>query len=281
VIPARLLGHKESGGRVELLLVRPVSGSGTIWQCMAKSSKPLRQGMVIQLPEDCRARVVEESGEGQHLIDFDCPVDFQTFLEEHGHIPLPPYIRRDDGPFDRDRYQTVFASSPGAVAAPTAGLHFTEKTFTELNISGIGVCGIVLHVGPGTFLPVRSENLEQHRMHSERFEVPAATAALVNRAKSEGRRVVALGTTVTRTLEHASNDKGQLVTGGGETELFIRPGYRFKMVDALITNFHLPRSTLLMLVAAFAGRDLTLRAYREAVDEDYRFFSYGDCMLIV
>jgi len=248
---------------------------------MAKSSKPLRQGTVIQLPGDCRATVAGDGGEGHHLVDFDCPGDFQAFLEQHGHIPLPPYIRRDDGPFDRDRYQTVFANSPGAVAAPTAGLHFTEVTFAELGKSGIEVCGIVLHVGPGTFLPVRAENLDQHRMHSERFEVPAATAAQVNLAKSEGRRVVALGTTVTRTLEHAGNEQGQLATGSGDTELFIRPGYRFKMVDVLITNFHLPRSTLLMLVAAFAGRDLILRAYREAVDEGYRFFSYGDCMLIV
>jgi len=281
VIPARLFGHKESGGRVELLLVRPVGGIGTAWQCMTKSSKPLRQGTVVLLPAGCRARVAGAGDEGQHLVDFDCPVDFQEFLEEHGHIPLPPYIRRNDGPFDRDRYQTVFANSSGAVAAPTAGLHFTEQTFVELEKRGVGVCGVVLHVGPGTFLPVRSENLDQHRMHSERFEVPPNAAAQVNFAKSEGRRVIALGTTVTRTLEHASTEQGQLVAGEGETELFIRPGHRFKMVDAMITNFHLPRSTLLMLVAAFAGRDLILRAYREAVAENYRFFSYGDCMLIV
>jgi S-adenosylmethionine:tRNA ribosyltransferase-isomerase len=174
----------------------------------------------------------------------------------------------------------VFASKPGAVAAPTAGLHFTEETFAALAKRNIDVCGITLHVGPGTFLPVRTENLREHRMHSEVYEIPEATAERINVARADGRRVVALGTTVTRTLEHAVDDQGVLQPGQGETDLFIMPGFRFRMVDALITNFHLPKSTLLVLVSAFAGRDFTLEAYREAVDHGYRFFSYGDCLLI-
>lgn len=280
VIPARLLGRKESGGQVEALLVRCSDAGQNLWLCMTRSSKPVKVGAVLQFPDGISGEVVDAAPDGQRMIRFACPGDFLEALETAGHMPLPPYIRRDDSDFDKQRYQTVFASNPGAIAAPTAGLHFTEEIFAELREKHVDVCGVTLHVGPGTFLPVRSDNLDEHRMHSEEYQVPEETAALVNQARRQGRRVVALGTTVTRTLEHAVDADGCLQAGHGETSLFIRPGFNFQVVDALITNFHLPKSTLLVLVSAFAGRDFTLKAYQQAVAEKYRFFSYGDCMLI-
>jgi S-adenosylmethionine:tRNA ribosyltransferase-isomerase len=280
VLPARLLGRKESGGQLELLLVRQVDAVQNLWRCMSRSSKPLRVGSLLDFSEGLRGEVVEQEADGQRLVRFTCPGAFQDVLERVGHMPLPPYIRREDRDLDKDRYQTVFARNPGAVAAPTAGLHFTAETFSELAERGIDVCSITLHVGPGTFLPVRAENLQEHRMHSEAYEIPRPTAELINAARAAGRRVVALGTTVTRTLEHAVGEDGLLYPGQGDTDLFIKPGFRFRMVDALVTNFHLPKSTLLVLVAAFAGRDFILEAYRQAVEHGYRFFSYGDCMLI-
>lgn len=280
VLPARLLGRKESGGQLELLLVRQTDPVENIWRCMSRSSKPLRVGSLVDFPQGLRGEVLATEQDGQRLVRFTCPGDFYEVLELAGHMPLPPYIRRDDQKHDKHRYQTVFASNPGAVAAPTAGLHFTAETFAALAERKIEVCGITLHVGPGTFQPVRSEDLREHRMHAEAYEIPRATAERINSARAEGRRIVALGTTVTRTLEHAIDDAGLLREGQGETALFIMPGFKFRMVDALITNFHLPKSTLLVLVSAFAGRDSVLRAYREAVEQGYRFFSYGDCMLI-
>jgi S-adenosylmethionine:tRNA ribosyltransferase-isomerase len=280
VLPARLLGRKQSGGQVEVLLVRQFDSIENVWRCMTRSSKPVRVGTLLDFPEGICGEVIVAEDDGQRLVRFTCPGKFSEVLERAGHMPLPPYIRREDHALDKDRYQTVFASKPGAVAAPTAGLHFTEETFTALDKRNIDVCGITLHVGPGTFLPVRTENLLEHRMHSEVYEIPEATAERINIARADGRRVVALGTTVTRTLEHAVDDQGVLQPGQGETDLFIMPGFTFRMVDALITNFHLPKSTLLVLVSAFAGQDFTLEAYREAVDRGYRFFSYGDCMLI-
>lgn len=280
VIPARLLGSKESGGQVEILLIRQCDPVRNIWRCMTRSSKPVRVGARLDFPEAIRAEVVDAVEEGHRLVRFDCPGDFLEALERAGHMPLPPYIRRQDHEQDKDRYQTVFASKPGAIAAPTAGLHFTDATFAALGERHIDVCSVTLHVGPGTFLPVRTENLDDHRMHSEAYEVSEDAARQVNQARADGRRIIALGTTVTRTLEHAVDDKGLLQAGQGETALFIRPGFQFQLVDALITNFHLPRSTLLVLVSAFAGREFILKAYREAVEHGYRFFSYGDCMLI-
>jgi S-adenosylmethionine:tRNA ribosyltransferase-isomerase len=215
------------------------------------------------------------------LLHFSAPGPFHAALELAGRIPLPPYIRRGDEPIDRERYQTVFASASGAVAAPTAGLHFTAEMLDQMRHQGVEIRPLTLHVGLGTFLPVRVDDPLQHRMHGETFCIPAATAAAVNLAKEERRRVFALGTTTTRTLEYAAGEEGRVRAGEGVTDLFIYPGYRFRVVDALITNFHLPRSTLLMLVAAFAGRETTLAAYRQAVAEGYRFFSYGDCMLIL
>jgi S-adenosylmethionine:tRNA ribosyltransferase-isomerase len=280
VIPARLLGKKESGGQVELLLVKQCDPVENLWRCMTRSSKPIRVGARIDFSAGVQGEVVEAVDDGHRLVRFAVSDNFLETLERIGHMPLPPYIRRDDHEQDKDRYQTVFASKPGAVAAPTAGLHFTEETFSALDKRKIDVCSITLHVGPGTFLPVRTENLDDHRMHSEAYEVTEEAAQQINKARAEGRRIIALGTTVTRTLEHAVDENGFLQAGQGETDLFIKPGFPFRLVDALITNFHLPKSTLLVLVSAFAGKDFILKAYREAVEEEYRFFSYGDCMLI-
>jgi len=281
VIPARLFGCKSTGGRIEVLLVQRQPGEDEIWTCLTRSSKPMNPGARFRLDGDLSGEVLAVDAEGRRTVRFDAGEDFYARVEAVGHMPLPPYIRRPDAPADRQRYQTVFAGPPGAVAAPTAGLHFDAATFAALAERGVEVCGLTLHVGLGTFQPIRVDNLLAHRMHGELFEVPATTAAAVNRAHAEGRRVVAMGTTSTRTLEYAVDPTGQVHAGGGMTDLFIYPGFKFQVVDALITNFHLPQSTLLMLVAAFAGRDAILAAYREAVAQRYRFFSYGDCMLII
>jgi S-adenosylmethionine:tRNA ribosyltransferase-isomerase len=232
------------------------------------------------LADRLTATVVEGGGDGYRHVRFDVEGDFLSLLDEIGRLPLPPYIDREPQRDDRERYQTTFSARPGAVAAPTAGLHFTPEILDQLRSKGVQICPLTLHVGLGTFLPVRVEKVEEHRMHAEAYDIPVTTAEAVNTAKREGRRVIALGTTVTRTLEYAVNDQGLLQSGGGLTDMFIYPGYRFKIVEALLTNFHLPQSTLLMLVSALAGRDFVLEAYRRAVAERYRFFSYGDCMLI-
>lgn len=280
VIPARLIGRKPTGGQIEALLVQPIESGGQVWRCMIRSSKPVRSGVILSFAEELAAEVLAEEPDGCRILRFICQGDFLSVLEEHGRMPLPPYIRRAADLADKARYQTVFAREPGAVAAPTAGLHFDGEMFATLADRGIEVCGLTLHVGLGTFLPVRSEDLEAHRMHGEWYDIPDASARLINRAKAEGRRVIALGTTSTRALEDAAGDEGQVRSGRGLAELFIRPGFRFQIVNALLTNFHLPKSTLLMLVSAFAGREAVLAAYREAVARRYRFFSYGDCMLI-
>lgn len=281
VIPARLLGHKETGGRVEVLLVRREPGADEIWRCLVRSSKAPRAGGHLLLPEGIHATVLEGGEEPYRRLQFHSAAPFLEALERAGRIPLPPYIRRDADAVDRERYQTIFAAQPGAVAAPTAGLHFTPQLLERLRAKGVAICPLTLHVGLGTFLPVRSETLAGHRMHCEHYLIPPATAAAINRAKDEGRRVFALGTTTTRALEHVAARHGRIEAGEGETEIFIRPGHHFQAVDALITNFHLPCSTLLMLVAAFAGREFVLEAYRQAVAARFRFFSYGDCMLIL
>jgi len=280
VIPARLIGKKPSGGQVEALLVRLDDPESNCWRCMTRSSKALKIGTELIFPGSIYGEVVSVEEDGQRTIRFRSDGNFLESLELVGHMPLPPYISREDEDFDKERYQTVFGHQAGAIAAPTAGLHFSEETFAALAARNIDVCGVTLHVGPGTFLPVRTDNLDEHRMHSEVFDIPQATAEKVNAARSEGRRIVALGTTVTRTLEANVDDDGSLRAGQGETDLFIRPGFDFRLVDVLITNFHLPKSTLLVLVSAFAGRDFILNAYQQAIREKYRFFSYGDCMLI-
>jgi S-adenosylmethionine:tRNA ribosyltransferase-isomerase len=281
VIPARLRGRKASGGQVELLLVERLAGDGETWRCLARSAKPARPGCRLFFAEGIEAEVLADLGDGWRTVRFDVSGNLLTSLESVGEMPLPPYIQRPPAAADRERYQTVYARDPGAVAAPTAGLHFSAESFTLLEARGVEIRGLTLHVGPGTFQPVRVDRLDEHRMHGERFVVPVETAGAVTRARAEGRRVIALGTTSTRALESAADERGVLHAGEAETDLFIRPGYRFKVTDAMITNFHLPKSTLLVLVSAFAGRELILEAYRQAVEQRYRFFSYGDCMLIV
>lgn len=281
VIPARLLGTKESGGRIEVFLVRRLAETDEIWACLTKCSKTPLPGSHVHLTGGIKGTVLPGGESPYRHIRFTCTGDFISALEQAGRIPLPPYIRRDEEPSDRTRYQTVFANTHGAVAAPTAGLHFTEPILERLRSAGVQVVPLTLHVGLGTFLPVRVDDVRSHRMHEESYHIPVSTADAVNRAKAEGRRVFALGTTTTRTLEHAVDERGQVVPGTGASDLFIYPGFPFRVIDALITNFHLPRSTLLMLVSAFAGRDFALASYRKAVDEGFRFFSYGDCMLIL
>jgi S-adenosylmethionine:tRNA ribosyltransferase-isomerase len=281
VIPARLHGVKASGGRIEVLLVEREAFAGETWRCLTRSAKPARVGQRLTFAGGVRAEVVADPGDGMRLLRFESPGEFLEHLEALGEMPLPPYIQRPPRGEDRDRYQTVFAREPGAVAAPTAGLHFSPATFAALAARGVATHGLTLHVGPGTFQPVRVERLDDHRMHAERYMIPAETAAAVNQARRDRRRVVALGTTSTRALESAVDGHGRLQAGCGVTSLFIRPGFPFQLTGAMITNFHLPQSTLLVLVAAFAGRELILEAYRQAVAEKYRFFSYGDCMLIL
>jgi len=283
VIPARLLGRKPTGGRVEVLLVRPCPGETVDeeWLCLTKSSKPLRIGTVVEFSPGFSADILEETETPYRRVRFNYSGVFMDKVEEVGHLPLPPYIKREDSQEDRSRYQTIFARERGAVAAPTAGLHFTDKILQQLVHAGVEIVSLTLHVGLGTFLPVRVDDIRQHKMHAEFYSISAETAAAVNSAHTEGRRVFALGTTSARALETAASEGCLLTAGSGESEIFIYPGYQFKIVDALITNFHLPKSTLLMLVSAFADRDFMLAAYRQAVAERFRFFSYGDCMLIV
>jgi S-adenosylmethionine:tRNA ribosyltransferase-isomerase len=282
VIPARLLGTAvEGGGAVELLMLRPV-GEGR-WEALGRPGRRCRVGARVELAGGAaRARVVGEGTAGARVVEVEGPWPVRELLERHGLPPLPPYITRHDAPKpeDRERYQTVYARDDGSVAAPTAGLHFTPELLARLAGRGVAVHYLTLHVGPGTFRPLRATRIDEHRMEAEPIEIPEATARAVHEAKRDGRRVVAVGTTTTRALEWAVGEDGRLRDGAGDADLFIRPGHRFRVVDALITNFHLPRSTLLVLVAAFAGRDLILGAYRHAVAARYRFYSYGDAMLI-
>ena len=279
VIPARLLGRKvATGGKVELVLSMPLGDpSGALWRCIGQASKAIRAGMRLDF-DGLAAEVLTAHGDGSYDVRFETQ-DLGRDLERVGRIPLPPYIRREPDQRDRERYQTVFAERPGAAAAPTAGFHFTERLLGEVRAKGVEIARVTLYVGAGTFLPVRVEEIEKHRMHAERYEVGAQAAEAFARARGRAGRVVAVGTTAARTLESAWKER--LVAGSGVSELFVYPGYRFNAVDALVTNFHLPKSTLLMLVSAFAGRERILAAYAEAVAQRYRFFSYGDAMLIV
>lgn len=276
VIPARLHGHKESGGKVEVLIERLLEGNEALAQ--VRASKSPRPGSWLTFEEGIAAQVRGRRDDLFHLVFTGCH-GVLAALERIGHVPLPPYIDRPDEAEDLERYQTVYAREPGAVAAPTAGLHFDPELIEQLRGQGVETGFATLHVGAGTFQPVRVERVEDHHMHSERFRIPEALVEQVAATRARGGRVVAVGTTALRALEAASAE-GHLRHGEAETDIFIYPGYRFRQVDALITNFHLPRSTLLMLISAFAGRERVLAAYREAVAERYRFFSYGDAMFI-
>ena len=274
VLPARVHGRKPTGGGVEILLERVVAPRRILAQ--ARSSKGFRPGVTVDLPGGERATAVGRDG---GLYEFELSCDAVAFFETQGEMPLPPYIERAALPEDRERYQTVYAREPGAVAAPTAGLHFDDGMFRALESRGIASARLTLHVGAGTFQPVRAEDVRDHRMHPERVRVDAPVVEAVRAARTRGGRVVAVGTTVVRSLEAAALG-GSLAPFDGDTDIFILPGFRFRVVDALVTNFHLPESTLLMLVSAFAGRERVLAAYRHAIGLRYRFFSYGDAMFL-
>lgn len=287
VFPARLAGRREpSGGQVELLLIE--EREPLVWDALARPARRLARGQELSFGDGrLRAEVLQEHDDGRRTVRFACDGDFDALLEEFGRMPLPPYIKRDrleedaqQRTQDRERYQTVYAASRGAIAAPTAGLHFTPRIFAELRARGVTVAEITLHVGYGTFAPVRVEDLSGHSVEPERFEIGVPAASAINAARERGGRIVAVGTTSVRALESAGDESGSVRAGRGLARLTITPGYKFKTVGALITNFHLPRSSLLVLVASFAGRDQTLAAYRHAVRARYRFYSYGDCMLI-
>lgn len=248
------------------------------WEALLRPGRRARPGTVVDFAEGFSAEVESKREDGRFRLFFSDEVE--PWLESLGHIPLPPYIKRPDEAKDRERYQTVYASKPGAIAAPTAGLHFTETLLGELADRGIEHTHVTLHVGLGTFKPVTAALVHEHKMDGERYEIPEPAAAAIRHTRSRGGRIVAVGTTVVRTLESAARETGEVAAGSARTELFITPGFRFRAVDLLLTNFHLPRSTLLMLVCAFAGRERVLAAYRNAVEEGYRFYSYGDAMLL-
>ncbi len=290
VMPVRLFGKKETGGKVELLILEYADLANTLAgpekqsaRCLIKASKQCRPGATLHFSDGLSAKVLSFE-DGIYAVNFFSETGLEAALDQLGFMPLPPYIKRtpDKPPpcDDRQAYQTVYASEKGAIAAPTAGLHFTRDLLAAITDKGVDIAEITLHVGYGTFLPVRVTDIRDHRMHTEIYHIPEKTADIINLARNEGRRVIAVGTTSVRTLEYASGGSGTLKPGSGACDLFIYPGFRFSVVDAMITNFHLPESTLLMLVSAFAGRERILNAYGEAVRQQYRFFSYGDAMMI-
>ena len=304
VFPARLFGRRQGvkaqplspanpaapdflQGRIEVLLTRQLSSEPNDWECLVRPGKKIGVGEHLFFGEDpkhpkLQAEVLSRGAFGERTLRFAKTPDFFAALEALGHVPLPPYISRDDRPSDRDRYQTIYARERGSVAAPTAGLHFTPEVFSQLRALGIETAEITLHVGLGTFQPVRAQRVEDHRLHKEIYSISETAATQLNRARDSGRRVVAVGTTSVRTLEFAVRQSldGRIAPGQGEADIFIYPGFDFRVVGAMLTNFHLPESTLLMLVCAFAGRDLVLNAYRHAIHANFRFFSYGDCMFV-
>jgi S-adenosylmethionine:tRNA ribosyltransferase-isomerase len=301
VIPARLLGRKTTGARVEVLLIRPVewdapadaataspprresaAGAASLyWEAMVRPGGKLKPGRVVEIAPELIVEIIERTRDGNRIVRLDSTLPIEQAISRFGRTPLPPYVEREDSPADRERYQTVYARRPGSVAAPTAGLHFTPALLAAIEAKGVAIARLVLHVGIGTFRPVEVDDPGAHVMHRERFDVPAGAAELMNAARARGSSVWAVGTTVVRTIEATTDDAGITRSGSGETALFIRPPYRFRGVDRLITNFHLPRSTLLMLVAAFGGYDGVMKAYSEAVAGEYRFYSFGDAMAVL
>jgi len=299
VFPARLFGRRSGSraqplsaqnpashdflkGRVEVLLTRQLSEAPNEWECLVRPGRKIGIGERLYFGpgDELAAEVTARGSFGERRVRFDPTPDFFAVLDRLGHVPLPPYITREDESSDHERYQTIYARERGSVAAPTAGLHFTPKIMERIVERGIQTAEITLHVGLGTFQPVRVERVEEHRLHREPYEISQEAEGKINRAIKEERRVVAVGTTTVRTLEYAARETGTVRPGRGEADLFIYPGFQFRVVGALLTNFHLPQSTLLMLVCAFAGKDNVLAAYRHAVEQRYRFYSYGDCMLV-
>ena len=299
VFPARLYGRRSGAkaqplspanpasrnflqGRVEVLLIKQLSQEPNEWECLVRPGRKIGVGEVLFFGEqpDLVAEVVGRGSFGERRIRFAPVANFFEQIEKLGHVPLPPYISREDRGSDRDRYQTIYARERGAVAAPTAGLHFTSEILAQVERRGVETAEITLHVGLGTFQPVRVEKVEEHKLHAERYSISAEAAQKINRALGESHRVIAVGTTTVRTLEFAATDGSRVQAGSGEANLFIYPGFNFRVVSAMLTNFHLPQSTLLMLVCAFGGKEHALNAYRHAVAGRYRFYSYGDCMLV-
>lgn len=306
VLPARLYGHRSGArsqpvspanpasreflrGKVEVLLTRQITTELNVWETLVHPGRKLGIGERIYFggdasadSHDLAAEIVDRGTFGERHLRFDPVADFFGILERIGHVPLPPYIDRPDTPLDREQYQTVYAQSLGSVAAPTAGLHFTPEILDRIRTRGIEIAEVTLHVGLGTFQPIRVEVVEEHKIHREWYSIPPDAAGMIQRARDEGRRIVAVGTTTVRTLEYAAHQSsdGRITAQSGEADFFIYPGFDFRVIGALLTNFHLPKSTLIMLVSAFAGRKQTLAAYKHAVDEHYRFYSYGDCMLV-
>ena len=278
VIPARLIGKKETGGVMEMFLIKRIDLK--TWEVLLKPAKKLKLGQKLYFGESSElvAKLEEVKDDGNRVMSFEYEGVFEEILDKLGQMPLPPYIGEKLS--DKNRYQTVYAQKGESVAAPTAGLHFTEQLLSEIAAKGVEVVDVYLEVGLGTFRPVQTENILEHKMHSEKYEMPAEAAEVINAAKKEGRRVIAVGTTSVRTLESCADESGNVVPGKDDTEIFIYPGYEFKVMDALITNFHLPKSTLLMLISAFAGKEFVMEAYERAVKEKYRFFSFGDSMFI-
>ncbi len=283
VIPARLVGRKESGAVIEILLLSkiPATADGEAWEALLKPAKRVRRGTVVYFPGETRATVEERLSEKKWRLHFSCPESFYVFLDRHGRTPLPPYIKRtrdeEGSPYDRERYQTIYARTPGSVAAPTAGFHFSPEVLESVRAGGAQVAFVTLHVGYGTFLPITSADIEDHRMEAEYFEITDENASIINRAE----RIIAVGTTATRVIETAADETGKVHAAKGWTSLYIYPGYRFKRVQALLTNFHLPRSSLYLLTCAFGGKQAVAAAYEQAIAHGYRFYSYGDCMLII
>ena len=269
-------------GQVEVLLTRQVSAQPNEWECLVRPGRKIGVGERLFFGDggELQAEVMARGSFGERRIRFAPASDFMGLIENLGHVPLPPYITRCDRPADRERYQTIYARERGSVAAPTAGLHFTPEILSRLRERGIETTEITLHVGLGTFQPVREDVVERHKLHKEHFSISEQAAASINAALESHRRIVAIGTTSVRTLEHAARETGRVQAGPGEADIFIYPGFQFRVVGALLTNFHLPQSTLLMLVSAFAGREFVLNAYRHAVEQKYRFYSYGDCMFV-
>jgi len=298
VFPARLYGRRGGAkaqrlsaqnpasrdflkGRIEVLLTKQVSHEPNLWECLVRPGRKIGIGERLFFGDDeLVAEVVGRAGFGERRIRFEPVENFFSVVERLGHVPLPPYISREDRSSDRDRYQTVYARERGSVAAPTAGLHFTPEILSRLQQRGVEIAEITLHVGLGTFQPVRTEEVEKHKLHGERYSVPPAAAEKINRALAEKRRLVAIGTTTVRALEYAARDSARVQANSGEADLFIYPGFQFRVIGAMLTNFHLPQSTLLMLVCSFGGKDKVLAAYKHAVEQRYRFYSYGDCMWV-
>jgi S-adenosylmethionine:tRNA ribosyltransferase-isomerase len=282
VFPARFVGRKPTGAEAEVFLVRPAADGSDpwVWEALVRPGGKLKPGRTVEVGDDLRIEILDSTESGSRIVRLETDLALDQVLASYGRVPLPPYIDREPEPMDRERYQTVYAKERGSVAAPTAGLHFTHELLDRLTEQGVGRAAVTLHVGIGTFRPIETADPAHHVMHAENFSVSPSAAAKINEARAQGGRVWAVGTTAVRTLETVTTDEGVVEARTGSTRLFIRPPYSFKAVDGLITNFHLPRSTLLMLVAALGGYDRTMSAYAEAIRDGYRFYSYGDAMAL-